>query len=84
MAGVQPGEVNETLKSLLRINKAPQREGMPQGGVTVVKNLNDGIYTITAVIPVEEVETSDGMLVKAVDFVEMGGVSPAPPQALTL
>lgn len=87
MSGVKPGEINETLKSLMRINKAAQREGMPQGGVTITRNLDAGFISATVIFPVEEVETPDGMMVRAVDFVEMGETAteqPATAQPLTL
>jgi hypothetical protein len=70
MPGVKPGEVNETLKSLLRINKATQKEGVPNGGATITRNLDAGFISVTAIFPVEEIETSEGTIIKAIDFVE--------------
>lgn len=87
MSDIKPGEINETLKSLMRINKAAQREGFPQGGVTISRNLDAGFITATVVIPVEEIETPDGMMVRAIDFVEMAEpatVQPATVQPLAL
>jgi hypothetical protein len=70
MPGVKPGEINATLQSLMRINKATQKEGAPNGGVTLTKNLDAGFISATVIIPVEEIEVDGGTMVRAIDFVE--------------
>jgi hypothetical protein len=76
MAGVKPGEINSTLQSLMRINKAPQKEGAPNGGVTITRNLDAGFISATVIFPVEEVEIEGGTMVRAIDFVEVGEPTP--------
>lgn len=70
MPDIQPGEVNKTMQSLLRLQKAKQKEGMPNGGVNVNRDLNNGFYTFNVIIPVRELETAEGTIIQAVEFVE--------------
>lgn len=67
---VRSGEINATLQSLMRINKARQKEGMPNGGVTLTKNLDSGFISATVIFPIEEIEVEDGTMIRALDFVE--------------
>lgn len=70
MPGVKPGEINSTLQSLMRINKAAQKQGAPNGGVTLTRNIDSGFISATVIFPVEEIEVEGGTMVRAIDFVE--------------
>lgn len=70
MANIKPGEVNATLQSLLRISKGILKEGAPQGGITLTRNIDSGFIAVNGLIPVEEIEAEEGILIKGVDFLE--------------
>ena len=67
---LKPGFVNETLQRLRQLNKAPQKEGMPNGGVALTYDLNGGFVTGTFSFPISQTDTPEGAVIKAVDFVE--------------
>jgi len=65
-----PGFVQATLQRLKRINKASQKEGVPQGGVNLTYDLNGGFVSGNFIFPIEQSETDDGAIIRAIDFVE--------------
>ena len=70
MAGIKPGEVNATLQSLRRISMGVLKESAPQGGITLTRNIDSGFIAVNGLIPVEEIETDEGILIKGIDFLE--------------
>ena len=68
---LKPGIVNSTLQRLKQLHKAPQKEGMPQGGVSITYDLNGGFVSGTFIFPIVQEDTDQGSFIKAVDFVEM-------------
>jgi hypothetical protein len=68
---LKPGIVNNTLQQLRQLQKAPQKEGMPQGGVGITYDLTGGFVSGTFIFPITQQETDEGSIIKAVDFVEI-------------
>jgi hypothetical protein len=54
--------------------KAPRREGIDQGGVTLTYDLNGGFVSGSFIFPIETKETDEGSVVRAADFLEMPNV----------
>ena len=77
MPEITPGFVNQTLQRLKQINKAPRREGIDQGGVTLTYDLNGGFVSGSFIFPIETKETDEGSVVRAADFLEMPSAPPA-------
>jgi hypothetical protein len=70
MEPITPGYINETLKRLRRIQKAQQIEDMPSGGVTLFYDMQAGVVTGSVNFPIEQIDTEDGSIIKAVDFAQ--------------
>jgi hypothetical protein len=71
MEPITPGFVQATLQRLKQINKAPRKEGVDQGGVSLTYDLNNGFVSGSFIFPIEQIETADGSVVRAADFLEM-------------